>query len=461
MYIPRHIDNTLREWKEDPRHKPLLLRGARQVGKSRSIRKLGESFEFFIEVNFEKRPELMMPFKEMRDVHQVAQRISSFFQIPVEAGRTLLFLDEIQACEEALKALWFFKEDFPELHVIAAGSLLEFALKNISGYGVGRIRSIFMYPLSFDEFLVGTGKGQWLQEKSKADSEHPVFEAMHKELQQHFRTFLLVGGMPAAVSAWIETKDYMRCAEELEDIQQTYYDDFAKYAPSADPHLLRSVLQSIIMQTGKKFMYSRVSGGYKPDEIKSALSMLSDAGIVKNVRYSSGNGLPLGAETNSKFNKFIYLDSGLLLRTLDLELGGGEELRRMILLDDDAELVNKGSITEMTVGWELVKYSSARIQHDLYYWENLDRGATAEVDYLTACDLKVLPIEVKSGISGKMKSLRLFMEKKRLSKGVRTSLENFGRIESEINGTTLMIDIIPLYAISNLFRKQYRLETNP
>jgi hypothetical protein len=465
-YIPRHIDAELLKWKESRRHKPLLLRGPRQVGKSSSIRNLGKSFKYFIEINFEKMPELKYPFNEIRDVKLLAERLSNYFGVPVIPGETLLFIDEIQACKDALKSLWFFKEDMPELHVIAAGSLLEFALKEIEGYGVGRIRSVYMYPMSFDEFLLANGKKEWYDAKIAATPSHPLFEPIHKALQQEFRTYLLIGGMPAAVSAWLETHDYNECAAELDDIQQSYYEDFAKYAETVPPRILRSTLLAVAMQTGKKFIYSHIQNGVKIGEAKLALELLSDAGIIKKVIYSSGNGLPLGAEANEKFVKYHYLDSGLLLRVFDLELGGADELRKLILIDTEEELVNKGAVTEMVAGWELIKYASSLVKHELYYWENLSKGANAEVDYLTSYHLKVLPVEVKSGTSGKMKSLRFFMAKKRCRLGLRTSLENFGRIqfvnvqgkadvENEDDGNepiaeTSYIDIIPLYALSNL-----------
>lgn len=452
MYLPRHIDNALLAWKNSSLRKPLLLRGARQVGKSSSVRHLGETFEFFVEANFEKTPELKSLF-EYSDVHLIAEHLSAFFQTPVVPGKTLVFLDEIQACPAAIKKLWFFKEDYPELHVIAAGSLLEFALQELSGYGVGRVRSLFMYPLSFDEFLLAQDKGGWIEEKQAASPEAPLFEALHKELQQQFRTFMIVGGMPASVRTWIESKDFNNCADELEDIQHSYYEDFAKYARNVDPYLLRSTLHSVVMQIGKKFVYSKVGANFRIEEVKKAISLLVDAGIIKVVRHSAGTGIPLGAEVNEKFLKYLYLDSGLLLRILDLELGGADDIRRLILLESEEELVNKGGITEMVVGWELVKYSTARTQYDLYYWENLDRGTTAEVDYLLARNLKVVPMEIKSGVSGKMKSLRMFMNRRDLDLGIRSSLENFGKlsVSDNENCKERTIEIVPLYALSNLF----------
>ena len=156
-------------------------------------------------------------------------------------------------------------------------------------------------------------------------------------------------------------------------------------------------------------MYSKVEGGYRAEEVKKALGLLCDAGIIKRVSHTAANGLPLGAGVNEKFRKYIYLDSGLLLRILDMDLGSARQLSELILAGSVEDLVNKGGLAEMVLGWEMVKYNNPRSQHDLYYWENTAEGTRSEVDYIVARDLKVLPVECKAGVSGKMKSLRLFM----------------------------------------------------
>ena len=454
MYIERAIDSLLLEWKNSSNLKPLLLRGARQVGKSSAVKHLGKSFKYYIEINFETRPEVRELFEKVHNVHELANNLSILYNQPVIAGETLLFLDEIQASPDAIKSLWSFKEDFPDLHVIAAGSLLEFTLKELPSFGVGRIRSLFIYPFSFDEFLMAEGKESWVKAKREASAEKPLFEALHNDLVQHYRTFLMVGGMPASVAAWVNSHDYRQCQTELDDIQLSYYDDFAKYAKKVEPQLLRNTLQSVILQIGNKFTYSRVEGGYRTEDVKKALELLCDAGIIKKVCHTAGNGLPLGAEVNNKFCKYIYLDSGLLLRILDLDLGSAHPLTELIMAGTAEDLVNKGGLAEMELGWELIKYNNPRTQHDLYYWENTAEGTRSEVDYLTVRDLKILPIECKSGTSGKMKSLHYFMKQKHLSYAIRCSLENFALLEStdhQDGETPRRIQIIPLYAVSNLY----------
>lgn len=451
-YIPRHIDKYLLEWKEDSHRKPLLLRGARQVGKSSSVRHLGQSFKYFLEINLEKRPDARPIFETVSDVHEIAERLSLLTGVPIQAGETLLFIDEIQFSPDAIRMLRYFKEDYPELHVIAAGSLLEFALANLSSFGVGRITSLFMYPLSFKEFLTAMDRPGWVEAIEKAGVDKPIFDALHNNLVEALRSFLLVGGMPASIAAWLEEHSYLKCAEIQEDIQQTYFDDFSKYSGKVNPDLLRATLQSIIAQNGSKFVYSRAMESYKLQEVKEALQMLCRAGLIHEVKMTSANGLPLGADVNPKFKKYIFLDTGLMLRIQGLDMGNDRAIDNFILTSSTTDLVNKGSLAEMFAGLEFIKNGNPRLPESLFYWENLSRGASAEVDYIASYNMEVLPIEVKSGVSGKMKSLRLFMQSKGLHMAIRTSLENFGKIEiknPEEEGSALTINIVPLYGIYN------------
>lgn len=444
IYYARAIDKYLQTWSAEPSHKPLLLRGARQVGKSSAVRQLGKQFRYFVEVNFERDRELISIFTGNLKPQEITARLAAFYGTPIVPGETLLFLDEIQACPAAIHSLWFFYEDYPELHVVAAGSLLEFALRKMASFGVGRVRSLFMYPMSFDEFLVATGHEGWIEIKQKADAGNPVFDALHGKLVESFRNYLMVGGMPEAVSRWVETGDYLKCQQVQDDIMLAYEDDFSKYEEKADPMLLRQTLRSVALQVGGKFVYSNVGGNYRSEKVKEALELLKDAGLVRPAVHTAANGVPLGAEINEKFSKYIFLDSGLLLRLLGLENTGGQsEISRLILVGTASDLVNKGHVTEMVAGLELLKYSTPAQRHDLYYWQNLARGAQAEVDYVIVKDMKVVPVEVKAGTSGSMKSMYQFMKEKQLDYGIRTSLENFGRLEK--------VDIIPLYALSNLF----------
>ena len=259
MYKERNIDAALQAWAKSESHKTLLLRGARQVGKSTAVRHLGEQFESFVEINFDKQKSFHALFNGDLDAHVIASQIANLTGKPVQPGKTLLFFDEIQACPNAILSLRFFREDYPELHVIAAGSLLEFALGELPTFGVGRMKSLFMYPMSFDEFLKATGHAGLIEERKQADPAHPLNEVFYKQLVQQFRNFIMVGGLPEVVCKWDETGDYLQCQELQDELIIGYEDDFAKYKKKVDPTLLRQVLRSAASQITNKFVYARVS----------------------------------------------------------------------------------------------------------------------------------------------------------------------------------------------------------
>lgn len=441
-YYRRIIDQKLLEWKDSPRRKPLLIRGARQVGKSSAVRQFGKCFKYFVEINLERKPSIRQLFTKDIDVKRTCEGISATLGIPILPGETLLFIDEIQVSQEAIMSLRYFKEDYPELHVIAAGSLLEFTLEELPSFGVGRIRSLYMYPFSFDEFLLAQGKDLTLDYKHKATSDSPVPEAVHNELVEQLKTFYLVGGMPAAVTEWIESKSYLECAHVHNDILDTYQDDFSKYKSRISPVLLRKVLRSVALQAGSKLVDSELHS----TTIRDALHLLTLAGLIKPVVHTDGNGLPLGAEANDSYTKYLFLDLGLMQTMLNIQAAE-------VLLASEVDFVNKGAASEMFAGLELMKAHDCFQKAEMYYWQNLNRGANAEIDYLEAKEGKVLPIEVKASTRGSMQSLWLFMRKKNLHHAIRTSLENFGRFEyvdKEADNEVRQVDVIPLYALSNV-----------
>ena len=451
-YISRSIDKTLEEWKESTTHKPLLLRGARQVGKSSAVRHLGTQFKYFAEVNFESAKSIATFFKGDLDVKLISSKISNYIQVPIIPGQTLLFLDEIQACPEAIMALRFFKEDYPELHVIAAGSLLEFALQSLPTFGVGRIHSVFMYPMTFDEFLVAMDMGGLLAMRREATATHPLDAPFHDKLVNLFRTYLMVGGMPEAVATWRETTDFLKCQQVHQDIILTYEDDFNKYGRRVNPELLRLTLHGVCHQIGQKLTFSRISEGYRSAQIREALNLLTLAGLVIPVVGTSANGVPLDAESDDKRAKYLFLDSGLLLAILHLDGQLGHDLIKLIMTATPQDLINKGSITEMVAGLEISRYKSPVMRPRLFYWEKTG-NSIAEIDYLSIRSMKVLPIEIKAGTQGGMKSLWIFMREKHLNNAVRCSLENFGSfdyIDHDDDNAIRHVDICPLYALSQL-----------
>ncbi len=454
-YIKRNIDNQLVAWKESPMRKPLLLRGARQVGKSSAIRHFGKKFKHFAEVNFERHKAVRNFFAGDIDVHLIVSKIANYLNVPIIEGETLLFLDEIQECPEAIMALRFFKEDYPELHVIAAGSLLEFTLQELPTFGVGRIHSLFMYPLTFDEFLVANGEDGLINMRNNANAQHPLDIAFHEKLVEYFRIYLLVGGMPEAVLAWIKTKDFKQCRNIQEDIILTYEDDFGKYKKRANPDLLRTTMRGVCHQAGEKITFKQISTDYQSPQIREALRLLTLAGIITPVFATAGNGIPLDAEADEKCMKVLFLDSGLLLAVLQLEGSLSQQLIELIMVGTPQELINKGGLTEMVAGLEIARNKPCIQRQKMFYWEKKGKSV-AEIDYLDIHNLQVTPIEIKSGTQGGMKSLWVFMREKHLTQAIRCSLENFGEFDyidkEDPNDKNAVrhVTILPIYALATL-----------
>lgn len=451
-YITRIIDKYLIEWKDDSSHKPLLLRGARQVGKSSAAKHLGKQFKYFAEINFERQKEAKTFFMGDLDVKLIASKIANYINVPIEPGKTLLFLDEIQECPEAIMALRFFKEDYPELHVIAAGSLLEFALENLPTFGVGRIHSLFMYPMTFDEFLDATGNHGLATMRDMADSQHPLDLPFHNKLVEMFRIYLMVGGMPEAVTTWVDTKDFLRCQKVHNDIILTYEDDFNKYKKNANPDLLRITMRGICHQIGRQIVFTEIARDVRSTQIREALRQLTQAGIITPVISTAANGIPLDAEANFNRAKYLFLDPGLLLSVLQLDNAESRQLIELIMVGTPHDLVNKGAIVEMVAGLEMIRYKAPIQRQKLFYWEKTGKS-TAEVDYLQIKDMAVLPIEVKASTQGGMKSLWAFMREKHLREAVRCSLENFGEFNYSDpldDGKTRHVCIVPLYAMGKI-----------
>lgn len=457
MYYERIIDHYLSEWATRPVHKPILLRGARQVGKSTAVRHLGESFKYYVEINLEKQSNYIDLFKKDLDVTRIVPQMAAMCGTPIVPNETLLFIDEIQESQEAIMALRYFKEDMPNLHVIAAGSLLEFVLDEIPTFGVGRIHSVYMFPMTFNEFLLANGEQLLLDARGQANIDAPLPAPLHEKLIGLMRTFMLVGGMPESVVKWVQTHDFLQCQEVQDDIITGYEADFPKYKKKVDPQLLIATMKSAATQATKKFVYSRVPGEYKTAEVKKALDLLIKAGVLVPVTHSSGNGLPLGDEADESIRKILLLDTGLMLRLLNMTMGDTSAITAQILTATAADLVNKGPMAEMLAGLELLHYLTPNLHHDLYYWVRQAKNSTAEIDYLLSRDMKVLPFEVKAGVQGGMKSLWDFMREKKLDQAVRCSLENFGKfdyIDAEAEGAVRHVEVYPLYALSQFVTRE-------
>lgn len=411
--MKRDHTTFLIKWLNSSDRKPLVIRGARQVGKTWVVRDLAKSQgRRLIELNFEKQPSLESLFSS-NDPKEIITNIAASTLTRIEPSKTILFLDEIQVVPHLLAKLRWFSEDMPEIPVIAAGSLLDFALTDHEfSMPVGRIGYMYMEPLSFDEFLEALGQYELRKYLKEYNWNINIPSAIHTQLINTFKEYLVVGGMPAAVSAWVTTKEPAKVNQIHLDLLATYRDDFTKYSGRLTINRLEDIINSVPRQLGQKFVYKQANSEINTPSLKQALDLLSQARVCHRVISTSANGLPLGAEVNEKFFKTIMLDCGLCSASLGLSL---YQLRSLT----EISMINSGGMAEQVVGQLLRTILPPYSPPHLYYWRRDEKGAKAEIDYVIAHEDQVIPIEVKAGKSGSLKSLHQFMEEKNKLTAVR------------------------------------------
>jgi uncharacterized protein len=392
----RFIDNDLRRWKEGKRRKPLILRGARQVGKTWSLKEFGKSrFESLALVDLERNKPLRQLFDGDLNVTRICSDLEVLLQQKIIPGKTLLFFDEIQACPRAITALRYFYEEIPELHVVAAGSLLEFALEE-SSFPVGRVQFLNLYPLCFAEYLEAIGNAPAATAVLGNPAE--ISPAVHELLREELKRYFFIGGMPAAVKAYLENNSLRDAFEVQQEIAESYRMDFAKYTPRVDRFCLDSVFTSLSQHIGKQIKYARLGEGYSNPTLKKAFDVLCLAQVARRIPSVDPSGLPLGATASAKLFKALLLDIGLM-RYLS---GMPNDIE---YAKSDLLAIYRGAMAEQFVGQEMLVSQ----QGGLYYWDRQAKSSSAEVDYLAVLDGKIHPVEVKSGATGSLRSLHLFL----------------------------------------------------
>ena len=420
----RFLQKDLVFWKQNQHRKPLLLRGARQVGKTHAIRDFAkENFDHLVEVNFELQPNYKKIFTTLEPA-EIVRNLNLALGKTIKPGVTLLFLDEIQECPQAISALRYFYEKMPHLHVIGAGSLLEFALSTQNfKMPVGRVEYLYMQPMTFEEFLLAA-KEEGL--KSFLDAltlRQKINEAVQARLFQLFKKYLLVGGMPEAIQVYLGNPD----SNEFQDVQlsllQTYRDDFGKYASRAKHVHLHKVFNTAPSKVGQIYKYSHIDRETPSKELKTALHLLVQAGVMTQLHATSGHGLPFIKDVNERKFKILFLDVGLMQRACGLDA--------QIALADDFLAVNSGAVAEQFVGQQLL---SLRNPHE--------KNSKAEVDFLTVIGSKILPVEVKAGKTGTLKSLKLFLQEHNSPLGIRFSQQELSFHDKILS--------IPIYAVSQM-----------
>ena len=392
----RFIDNDLWRWKDGKRRKPLILRGARQVGKTWSLKEFGKNrFESLALVDLERNKPLRQLFDGDLNVTRICSDLEVLLQQKIIPGKTLLFFDEIQACPRAITALRYFYEEMPELHVVAAGSLLEFALEE-SSFPVGRVQFLNLYPLCFAEYLEAIGNAPAATAVLGNPAE--ISPAVHELLREELKRYFFIGGMPAAVKAYLENNSLRDAFEVQQEIAESYRMDFAKYTPRVDRFCLDSVFTSLSQHIGKQIKYARLGEGYSNPTLKKAFDALCLAQVARRIPSVDPSGLPLGATASAKLFKALMLDIGLM-RYLS---GMPNDIE---YAKSDLLAIYRGAMAEQFVGQEMLVSQ----QGSLYYWDRQAKSSSAEVDYLAVLDGKIHPVEVKSGATGSLRSLHLFL----------------------------------------------------
>lgn len=408
-FLHRKELSSLKQWLSRANRKPLVIRGARQVGKSTLARQLAvEAGLALIEINFERNPEYREAFASNNPA-EITSMLGLLAGQKIEPGKTLLFLDEVQAAAQVLPTLRYFYEEMPALAVVAAGSLLEFTLADAPfSMPVGRVEYFYLGTMGFADFARALGQGglvDYLCKLSLDDiRQQSLPNAIHQKCLSLLRQYWVVGGMPEAIATFAATQDYLEVSRVQQSIIATYRDDFNKYSSGKRHELVRLVFDRLPLMVGRKFKYANISRDYRSADIEAALQQLCLARIATKVHHSSANGVPLGAEENANYFKTLCLDVGLQCAALKLNL--------LDLTKDDLTLVNNGDLAEQFIGQHLLFAVPTFQEPALFYWAREAKSAAAEVDYLLTQGQQIIPVEVKAGTSGTLKSLHQFLKEK-------------------------------------------------
>lgn len=412
--MKRAATDELSAWLEKDGRKPLIIRGARQVGKTWLVRNLARTSGLdLVEINFEQNP-LAARWFSSNDPRQILGELSLALGRDVVPGKSLLFLDEIQAGRDMLASLRWFAEQLPGLAVVAAGSLLDFALADEAArVPVGRVSYLHLEPMGFPEFLEAHGQDRLLGVLSSWSPGDTLSAAAHEAASSWFERFVMVGGMPAVVAADVERNDPRECRRLQGNLITTFRDDFARYAGRMDALILDYVLLAIASMLGRKFVATRVGEGVKQHQASRALDLLCQARLCHRVLHSAANGIPLGGEVNPRLRKVLLLDVGLAHGLLGTP--AGSTFPRWTTLAPQV----RGQLAEQVAGQQL-RLVQARPGHEpsLHYWQR-EGGRAGEIDFVLQCGTRIVPVELKAGAAGAMKSLHQFMLDKRLSIAVR------------------------------------------
>ena len=443
----RNIEDLLLKWKNEKGRKPLVLRGARQTGKTTVVEKFSKEFKVFIELNLEKES-VRRIFDGTPDIQSVIQSIESLTDQRIIPGETLLFLDEIQNSGSAIKMLRYFYEELSALHVISAGSLLEVRMKSEGwSFPVGRVEFLYLYPVTFEEFLSALNKQILLENLKAIKLSNKLPQPIHEQLLDLLALYMIVGGMPGAVNNYILNGSLISVKKYQNDLISSFREDFVKYSKASEVDSLKIVWDGTPFNIGKRIKYSKFTGQEnRSKNISTAFDVLHDAMLVERIFPSITLNPPLARK--SKFApKSLFLDIGLCANVLNLT----KDQIKKGLLDD----VFNGGLFEQFAGQELLALNSFN-RISLYFWIREEKGSSSELDFLLQAGDKLLPIEVKSGRQGSLKSLHQFLHRSNSNFGIRMYNGQLSVDQNEIllpSSDLLKYELlsIPFYLIFRLF----------
>lgn len=415
MEIHREILDVFKRWKDSPSRKPILLKGARQIGKTWAMETFGrECFDYYVKFDFDRQPELKSVFSNTKEPERIIKELSLYCKYPILPGRTLIIFDEIQECEEALNSLKYFCEDAPQYHIIAAGSLLGVAVKKRHmTVPVGKVNVMRMYPVTFKEFLYTSDKKLYDYIEELSTISH-LPEIILNKLKSEYRQYMVCGGMPEAVVALLGNKGINEVDARLQDILDLYELDFSKYAESKEIPRINAIWHSLPAQLSKenrKFIYRVIKSGARSKDYEDALMWLEEAGMIYQINNISKPGMPLSAYREADAFKIYACDCGLLRRMA--------QLPPSILIDTTTNYTEfKGALAENAVLQSLLPILDLRMP---CYWTS---AATAEIEFVIQWDREIIPIEVKAEDNVGGRSLAIYNEKYKPRLRVKFSMLN-------------------------------------
>ncbi len=444
--MKRFFTEYLHSWKTKKNRKPLIIRGARQIGKTYTINEFAKNnFEEYIKINFEENSELK-DFFNTNDVVQIKQNLETYFGKKIIADKSLIFLDEIQTCPKAITTLRYFYENMPEIHIIAAGSLLDYELNEMKySMPVGRVEFAYMYPMNFYEFLWALKEDSLFDYLKNYSPEKEIPSPIHQKLLRILRLYYFIGGMPEAVKVYVENNNLPDVEIVHESIIKSLEFDFAKYGTRSQQDILVKLLRYIPKGIGNKFKYVNAASNFRTETIKRALQLLNMSRIVHLIQNTKAAGVPLESGVQGKMFKPLFIDIGLANHILKIKLSSIENLIT----------VNEGNLAEQFIGQQLLSAEPYYIDNQLYYWIREKKNAESEIDFAVELKNSILPIEVKTGKTGTLKSLHVYIAEKKIKTALRfntevptiTGVKNSVTIGKSVKNIEFKLVSLPLYLV--------------